>query len=85
MLLQELLREEHISSRISPAPRSIQRELGCGMSLLIQPEDIEQVRECIEKHHAEYHDIAALPCQINTTASMTILKICFMLLFRPLP
>ncbi len=36
-----------------------------GMSLLIQPEDIEQVRECIEKHHAEYHDIAALPCQIN--------------------
>ncbi len=65
MLLQELLREEGISSRISPAPRSIQGELGCGMSLLIQPEDIDRVRECIEKHHAEYHDIAALPCQIN--------------------
>ena len=44
---------------------SIQGELGCGMSLLIQPEDIDQVRACIEKHHAEYHDIAALPCQIN--------------------
>ena len=65
MLLHELLREEHISSRISPAPRSIQGELGCGMSLLIQPEDIDRVRECIEKHHAEYYDIAALPCQIN--------------------
>ena len=64
MLLHELLREEHISSRISPAPRSIQGELGCGMSLLIQPEDIDRVRECIEKHHAEYHNIAALPCQI---------------------
>jgi hypothetical protein len=35
------------------------------MSLLIQPEDIDRVRECIEKHHAEYYDIAALPCQIN--------------------
>ena len=65
MLLHELLREEHISSRISPAPRSIQGELGCGMSLLIQPEDIDRVRECIEKHHAEYYDIAALTCQIN--------------------
>jgi len=64
MLLQELLREEHISSRISPAPRSIQGELGCGMSLLIQPEDIDRVRECIEKNHAEYHHIAALPSQI---------------------
>ena len=35
------------------------------MSLLIQPEDIDRVRECIEKNHAEYHHIAALPCQIN--------------------
>ena len=49
MLLHELLREEHISSRISPAPRSIQGELGCGMSLLIQPEDIDRVRECIDR------------------------------------
>ena len=62
---QGMLLHEHISSRISPAPRSIQGELGCGMSLLIQPEDIDRVRECIEKHHAEYYDIAALPCQIN--------------------
>lgn len=65
MMLQELLREEQISSRISPAPRSIQGELGCGMSLLIQPEEIEQVRACIEKNQAEYYDIVALPCQIN--------------------
>ncbi len=65
LMLQEQLREENISSRIAPAPRSIQGELGCGMSLLIQPEDIERVRTCIEKNRAEYYDIVSLPCQIK--------------------
>ena len=65
LLMQELLRGEQIKSRIAPTPHAIQGSLGCGMSLLIQPEDIDRVRECIEKHHAEYYDIAALPCQIN--------------------
>ena len=65
LALQELLRGEKISSRIAPAPRSIQGELGCGMSLLIQPDDIETVRSCIEKNQAKYYDIVPLPCQIN--------------------
>lgn len=65
LMLQEYLREDHISSRIAPAPRSIQGKLGCGMSLLIQPEDIDAVRECIRKNQAEYYDIVPLPCQIN--------------------
>ncbi len=50
---------------IAPAPRSIQGELGCGMSLLIQPEDIERVRDCIARNEAEYYDIVPLPCQIK--------------------
>ena len=63
--LKHLMKEEGIPCRIAPAPRSVQGELGCGMSLLVQPEDIDAARECIRKNRAEYHDIAAIPCQIN--------------------
>lgn len=65
LLLQDYLREEHIPSRIAPAPRSIQGKLGCGMSLLIQPEDIDAVHACILRRQAEYYDIVPLPCQIK--------------------
>jgi len=65
MLLKDLLSADGIKSRISPAPRSIQGELGCGMSLLIEPEVLDAVKACIEKNHAEYYDIVPLPCQIN--------------------
>lgn len=65
LLLQELLKKDGISARIAPAPRSIQGELSCGMSLLVKQEDVEGVRDCIERNHAEYHDIVALPCQIQ--------------------
>lgn len=64
-MMQDLLKGEKIPSRIAPAPRSIQGELGCGMSLLIQPENIEAVKACIEKNNAKYYDIVPLPCQIN--------------------
>lgn len=66
MQLQKYLREEGIPSRIAPAPRSIQGELGCGMAILLKTEeDMLAARACIEKHNAAYYDIAALPCQIN--------------------
>lgn len=65
MALQKLLREAHIPGRIAPAPRSIQGELGCGMSILLKAADVEAARSCIEAHHATYHDIVALPCQID--------------------
>lgn len=65
MMLQKLLREAGIPSRISPAPRSIQGELGCGMSILLKEEDLEHAKACIRENHAAYYDIAALPCQID--------------------
>ena len=65
LMLQQLLREDGIASRIAPAPRSIQGKLGCGMSLLIRPEELEKVRACIERNQAEYYDIVPLPCQIR--------------------
>lgn len=65
MMLQKLLREEKIASRIAPAPRGIQGELGCGMSILLKSQDIQAAKACIEKHQAVYYDIVALPSQIN--------------------
>lgn len=65
MALQKLLRKAQILSRIAPTPRSIQGELGCGMSILLKEQDMAAARECIEKNHAAYHDIVSLPCQIN--------------------
>ncbi|MBR3166599.1 MAG: DUF3343 domain-containing protein [Lachnospiraceae bacterium] len=65
MAMKDLLKREGIPSRVAPAPRSIQGELGCGMSLLIEPEYIDAVRACVRSHHAEYYDIVPLPCQIN--------------------
>ena len=65
MKLQELLRGDGVPSRIAPTPRSIQGELGCGMSILVQPEDIEAARQCIRKNDAEYYDIVSIPCRIN--------------------
>ena len=65
LAMQELLRKEGLPFRISPTPRSIQGELSCGMSLLIQAEHIDAVRACIARNHAEYHDIVEMPCQIQ--------------------
>ena len=65
LALQELLHSEAIPVRISPTPHVLQGELSCGMALLVEPEHIEAVRECIARYGAAYHDIVALPCQIQ--------------------
>lgn len=45
-----------VQNRIAPAPRCIQGELSCGMSLLIEKEHIDEAREAIKSLGAEYHD-----------------------------
>ena len=65
MQLYEMLRGAGIASRIAPAPRAIQGKLGCGMSLLVQPEQIDDVRTFVEVNKPEYYDIVPLECQIN--------------------
>lgn len=65
MQLMKYLRAEKIPARIAPAPRSIQGELGCGMSILLKEEHVEAAKQCISRHHAVYYDIVSLPCQIN--------------------
>ncbi len=65
LILKDLLTKDGIRSRIAPAPRSIQGELGCGMSLLLEADAIDAARECIRRNNAEFHDIVPLPYQFN--------------------
>ena len=65
LALHDLLDRENIPNRIAPAPRAIQGELSCGMSLLLEPKAVEAARACIEKHQAEYHAIVPLAGQIR--------------------
>ena len=65
LALHDLLDRHDLKNRIAPAPRAIQGKLSCGMSLLIEPEDIEAAREVIERRQPTYHAIRSLEGQIN--------------------
>ena len=66
MALHELLTGSNVKNRIAPAPRAIQGKLSCGMSLLIEPKDLDAAKECIQTHHAAYYDIVPLADQIKS-------------------
>ncbi|MBQ7801105.1 MAG: DUF3343 domain-containing protein [Oscillospiraceae bacterium] len=66
LALHDLLDRHDIKNRIAPAPRAIQGKLSCGMSLLIEPEQLDAVRACIEENGAEYYDIVPLEGQIKS-------------------
>jgi len=65
LALHDYLTDAGIPNRIAPAPRSIQGQLSCGMSLLIQPEFVDAARLCIERNKAQYHSIVPLAGQIK--------------------
>ena len=65
LALHDLLDRHDLKNRIAPAPRAIQGKLSCGMSLLIEPEDIDAVRACIEENQGKYYDIVPLEDQIR--------------------
>ena len=64
--LHDLLDRNEIKNRIAPAPRAIQGKLTCGISLLIEPEDIDAARACIEENKAPHYAIAPLAGQIQS-------------------
>ncbi|MBO4938234.1 MAG: DUF3343 domain-containing protein [Oscillospiraceae bacterium] len=66
LALHDLLSSNDIKNRIAPAPRAIQGKLSCGMSLLIEPTDIDAVRACIAEHNPAYYDIVPLEGQIKS-------------------
>ena len=65
LALHDLLDRHDLKNRIAPAPRAIQGKLSCGMSLLIEPEELEAARSCIAENNAEYYDIVPLEGQIK--------------------
>lgn len=64
LALRDILLKYNIPNRIAPAPKSIQGELSCGMSLLIEPQFIEKVKQSIEINKAVYYAIIPLKNQI---------------------
>lgn len=66
MYLHDLLNERDIRHRIAPAPRSIQGELSCGMSLMVEPVDLDMVKQCIEETGAACHDIVPMESQLKS-------------------
>jgi hypothetical protein len=65
LALHDLLTKSGIKNRIAPAPRSLQGKLSCGMSLLIEPPQLEAARKCMDENRAEYHDIVPLAGQVK--------------------
>ena len=65
MMLHELLDKQGLPNRIAPAPRDTDGKAACGMALLIQPDDIEAARTCIEENNAEYVSIVQLEYQLH--------------------
>ena len=66
LALKDILTADSVKCRIAPAPRAIQGELSCGMSLLLEPEWVDKARESIAAHNAAYYDIVPLAGQLRT-------------------
>lgn len=64
LALKDILTEDGVTCRIAPAPRAIQGKLSCGMSLLLEPDQVEAARQSIAAHNAPYYDIVPLAGQI---------------------
>ena len=60
LALQDMLKEAGLPARIAPTPRSIQGELSCGMSLLVEADMIEQAKDVIGREKAVYHSIVSM-------------------------
>ena len=65
MAIQEALREGQVPSRVAPVPYAIQHIAGCGVSVLLEPEDVEAAKAVIASQGLPYHSIQSIECQIN--------------------
>ena len=65
MAIQDALREGSVPSRVSPVPYAIQHIAGCGVAILLQPENVEAASAVINAASLPHHSIQPLACQIN--------------------
>jgi len=63
MRLQRELKKLGVRAVIAPTPRVASK--CCGISLLIQAEDVDQVRQCVEEHGIEILGITEVEKDIN--------------------
>jgi hypothetical protein len=63
MRLHKELKAEGVRAVIAPTPRSASK--CCGISLLIEKDDIETVKSCIAKHGIDILDIVEIKRDIN--------------------
>lgn len=65
LTLHNLLDSGSIPNRIAPAPRGNGCKASCGVSLLIESQDIDRAKSCADKNDASYTDIFEISGQIN--------------------
>lgn len=65
MAIQDALREGNVPSRVSPVPYAIQHIAGCGVAILLLPENVEAAKAVIDAAALPHHSIQPLACQIN--------------------
>lgn len=61
--LYQELKKLGVKAVIAPTPRSASK--CCGISLIVQEEDLDQIQECIQEHEIEILKIVAIERDIN--------------------
>ncbi|MCF2682020.1 DUF3343 domain-containing protein [Faecalicatena contorta] len=64
MRLYQELKAMGIRATIAPTPRSASK--CCGISLLVQEQDIDAIKSCIEEHQIEILKFAAIERDVNS-------------------
>lgn len=63
MRLYKELKNLGVRATIAPTPRAASK--CCGVSLLVEEEDLEQIRDCAREHGVDILKIAAIERDIN--------------------
>lgn len=63
MRLYQVLRERQVPARIAPTPRALSK--CCGVALLIEPDDIPLIRDCVYENEIQILGIEHTPKDIN--------------------
>lgn len=63
MRLYKELKDLGVRATIAPTPRAVSK--CCGVSLLVEEKDLEQIQKCAAEHSVEILKIAAIERDIN--------------------
>lgn len=65
LILHDFLDGRNIPNRIAPAPRTSGCEAACGVSLLVEEDQLQNVKKCVFEEKALYKEIFAVSGQIQ--------------------